>query len=336
MISMPTTIASQSSVASNSVYPGSNGGNCNNRPKTGVHSLARAEQCLVTLCHVVKGARNIQHLSQLVDQRALETCIGHQPLARRWKHSICLSSLYPMPTESDRIRDWSLGCLILWWGCTMMRLEIAGGIGAGKTTLAHVLAQAWGSVLVHEDVLKVPFFSKFYAEPQTYGFEKNISFLLSHADLIRDAAIKNEGLVMCDFALFQDLSYTDVGCSPADAVAVEGVYHRLIDRVGHPSLVVHLQCTPDTQLQRIASRGRSQEAGIGRAYLVDLCEAIDRRLEQLRLEAPDLAIIKVDTEEADFATDPAAARAVVGELIRFLQSPTPLYASAARTVGNQT
>jgi deoxyadenosine/deoxycytidine kinase len=217
----------------------------------------------------------------------------------------------------------------------MMRLEIAGGIGAGKTTLARVLAQTWSSVLVHEDVLNVPFFSKFYAEPQTYGFEKNISFLLSHADLIRDAAIKNERLVVCDFALFQDLSYTDIGCSPADAFAVEGVYHRLIDRVGQPSLVVHLQCTPDTQLQRIASRGRSQETGIERAYLVDLCGAIDRRLEQLRSEAPDLAIIKVDTEEVDYATDPAAAHAVAGELISFLQSPTPLHPSAAGTVGKR-
>src|SRR4028119_1898870 len=120
----------------------------------------------------------------------------------------------------------------------MMRLEIAGGIGAGKTTLARVLAQTWSSVLVHEDVLNVPFFSKFYAEPQTYGFEKNISFLLSHADLIRNAASRSEDLIICDFALFQDLSYTDVGCSSADAKAVEAVSWRLAARVGPPGLAV--------------------------------------------------------------------------------------------------
>jgi deoxyadenosine/deoxycytidine kinase len=152
-------------------------------------------------------------------------------------------------------------------GPIMVRLEIAGGIGAGKTTLARVLANSWNSGLVHENVLDVPFFSKFYAAPQTYGFEKNISFLLSHADLIPDSMRGNGGVAVCDFALFQDLSYTDVGCSPADARAVEGIYHRLIDRVGHPSLVVHLRCTPDTQLRRIALRGRSQEAAIERAYL---------------------------------------------------------------------
>jgi deoxyadenosine/deoxycytidine kinase len=69
----------------------------------------------------------------------------------------------------------------------MTRLEIVGGSGAGKTTLARALAEAWDTPVVLEDVLNVPFFSKFYAAPQVYGFEKNISFLLSHADLIRNA-----------------------------------------------------------------------------------------------------------------------------------------------------
>src|ERR687893_97259 len=99
---------------------------------------------------------------------------------------------------------------------SITRLEIIGGIGAGKTTLARVLAGAWGTQVVHEDVLNVPFFSKFYAAPQVYGFEKNISFLPLNADLIRNAASNSEGLIICDFALFQDLSYTDVGCSAAD------------------------------------------------------------------------------------------------------------------------
>jgi deoxyadenosine/deoxycytidine kinase len=216
----------------------------------------------------------------------------------------------------------------------MVRLEIAGGIGAGKTTLARVLAASWNSGLVHENVLDVPFFSKFYAAPQTYGFEKNISFLLSHADLIRDSMRGNGGVAVCDFALFQDLSYTDVGCSLADAGAVEGIYHRLIDRVGHPSLVVHLRCTPDTQLRRIALRGRSQEAGIERGYLVDLCAAIDRRLEQLRSEAPGLLVIEVDTDEVDYATNPAAAQAIARELTTSLKLPTEMIHSPAGAAGN--
>ena len=217
----------------------------------------------------------------------------------------------------------------------MMRLEIVGGIGAGKTTLARVLAEAWNTQAVREDVLNVPFFSKFYAAPQVYGFEKNVSFLLSHADLIRDAASRNEGLIVCDFALFQDLSYTDIGCSPADAKAVEAVYRRLVDRVGHPTLVIHLQCTPDTQLRRIALRGRSQETGIERTYLVDLCAAIDQRLEQLRSEAPGLTVVEVDTDEVDFATNPAAAHARAGEFIASLGTAAQMLPGRAGAAESQ-
>ncbi len=217
----------------------------------------------------------------------------------------------------------------------MIRLEIVGGIGSGKTTLARVLAEAWDTQVVREDVLNVPFFSKFYAAPQVYGFEKNISFLLSHADLIRNAESRNEGLTVCDFALFQDLSYTDISCSPADADAVEAVYRRLVGRVGHPALVVHLRCTPDTQLQRIALRGRSQETGIERAYLVALCAAIDRRLEQLRSEAPDLTVLEVDTDEVDYAANPAAAHALAGEFIASLGTAAQMLPGRAGAAGRQ-
>ena len=225
----------------------------------------------------------------------------------------------------------------------MTRLEIVGGIGAGKTTLGRVLAGAWGTQVVQEDVLDVPFFSKFYAAPQVYGFEKNISFLLSHADLIllshadliRNAESRNEGLTVCDFALFQDLSYTDISCSPADADAVEAVYRRLVGRVGHPALVVDLRCTPDTQVQRIALRGRSQEKGIQRAYLVALCAAIERRLEQLRSEAPDLTVVEVDTDELDYATHPAAAEAVAGEIISSLATTAQILREGAGAAESQ-
>jgi deoxyadenosine/deoxycytidine kinase len=116
---------------------------------------------------------------------------------------------------------------------------------------------------------------------------------------------------------------------------VESVYRRLVDRVGHPALVVHLRCTPDTQLRRISLRGRSQETGIERTYLVDLCAAIDRRLEQLRSEAPGLIVVEVDTDEADYATNPAAAQAVAGEIISSPGTTAQMLPSPAGAAGRQ-
>lgn len=63
-------------------------------------------------------------------------------------------------------------------------------------------------------------------------------------------------------------------------------------------------------------RASRQKPGgrIERTYLVELCAAIDRRLEQLRSEAPGLPVIEVDTDEVNYAVNSAAAHAIAREL----------------------
>ncbi|HEY8565199.1 MAG TPA: deoxynucleoside kinase [Beijerinckiaceae bacterium] len=228
----------------------------------------------------------------------------------------------------------------------MRRIEISGGIGAGKTTLARALAAGLdGARLVEEDVRTVPFFAEFYREPQAYAFEKNVSFLLSHADRIRQAARaalrdRAAGPILCDYALFQDLAYADIACEPGDVAAVEGVYTRLAERVGAPALVIDLSCSPQTQLRRIEQRGRPEEAQVGRDYLAALCAAVDRRRTALLASLPGLPTITLDTDALDWGTNPDDVEAVLaavkaalerqGELARAAPSPsTPLAAAAS-------
>jgi deoxyadenosine/deoxycytidine kinase len=180
---------------------------------------------------------------------------------------------------------------------------------------------------VEEEVRGVPFFAKFYAAPAIYAFEKNVSFLLSHGDLIREAGADP---LVCDFALFQDLAYTDIACAPEDVPAVEGVYRRVLARTGPPSLLIHLLCTPDTQLERIARRGRPEEAGaIGRGYLEDLCGAIDRRRRELLAEHPGIPVVEIDTDALDAVGDPAAVEAVRARVLAALPGFRPDAPAAA-------
>ncbi len=49
-------------------------------------------------------------------------------------------------------------------------ITIEGNIGAGKTTLANVLAKKLNARLILEEFAENPFLAKFYENPKQYAF----------------------------------------------------------------------------------------------------------------------------------------------------------------------
>ena len=56
-------------------------------------------------------------------------------------------------------------------------IAIEGNIGAGKSTLANMLAHHYNARLVMEEFADNNFLPKFYAEPERYAFPLELSFL---------------------------------------------------------------------------------------------------------------------------------------------------------------
>jgi deoxyadenosine/deoxycytidine kinase len=212
------------------------------------------------------------------------------------------------------------------------RIEISGGIGSGKTTLARALAAVRPDArLVEEAVRDVPFFAQFYRAPAVYGFEKNVSFVLSHADRVRGSADPDGTKpLICDYALYQDLAYTDIVCAANDVRAVEAVHGRMVARVGHPRILVHLTCAPRTQLERIAKRGRPEEAGVNLAYLTDLCAAHDRRLAGFAASSPATGRLTLDTDSLDLDAHPGHLQEEALRIWAAYDAAEPLAQAAAK------
>jgi deoxyguanosine kinase len=188
----------------------------------------------------------------------------------------------------------------------MQRIEICGGIATGKTSLARCLAHSASYQLIEEKFREVPFWEKFYAAPDNYAFEKNVSFLLFHADFIREAMLLNDSRpIVCDFAMFQDLAYASLDSAKADLHIIKPIYSKLMERIKFPNLIVKLKCSPETQLERVRRRGHPAERSITKDYLLELSEKIEEGLSELREKHP-IAVEEIDTDETDFVTSPRA------------------------------
>src|SRR5436190_25887 len=56
-------------------------------------------------------------------------------------------------------------------------ITIEGNIGAGKTTLAHMLSRHYNARLVLEEFADNPFLPKFYENPSLYAFPLELFFM---------------------------------------------------------------------------------------------------------------------------------------------------------------
>lgn len=174
------------------------------------------------------------------------------------------------------------------------RIEMLGGLGSGKTTLAHLI-EDFGSTVSYEQFSSVPFWKEFYVDPGRYAFETEIGFLLQHYHQIKRAS-DTAGWTICDFSLIQDRVYAEVNLTGSQKDAFLAVYDEIKRELGEPDLLIHLTCGEDQQLRRMQARGRAEETNVDRAYLSRLRETIPLFLPPAG-GAPQLHI---DTDVANY------------------------------------
>ncbi len=173
-----------------------------------------------------------------------------------------------------------------------MRIEICGGIAAGKTTLATML-EVPGLDPLMEDFKSIPFWSHFFVEPESYAFETEMSFLLQHYHQVKRSRPRP---VLCDFSFYLDRAFANVSLGPREFRVFEAACEEVLAQLGLPSLIIALRCPADVQLARIRQRGRAAEAAIGVDYLQRLNACIGQEVAALAQRMP---VIWLDTATAD-------------------------------------
>jgi len=173
-------------------------------------------------------------------------------------------------------------------------VALSGDLGAGKTTLARALAEHAGGTVLLEDADTNPFLPGFYQDRARYALPAQLYFLLQRA---RQARSLNQPdlfarLTVADFLLEKDALFARLNLSDDELALYQQVYGQLRPQSPAPDLVIYLQASVETLIERVRGRGVSYERNMPDEYLVRLAEAYTRFFYQY--EAAPLLIVNSD------------------------------------------
>ncbi|HAM32966.1 MAG: deoxyadenosine kinase [Deltaproteobacteria bacterium GWB2_65_81] len=191
-------------------------------------------------------------------------------------------------------------------------LAIEGPIGVGKSSLAKILAQKYGSRLVKEEVEANPFLERFYENPRKYAFQTQLFFLLSRYRQQRELVQGDlfETGVVCDYILAKDKIFALINLEDDEISLYESIYKLLVSTLPKPDLVIYLQARPEVLLSRVRKRGIAYERNISLDYLRTLSDAYNEYFFHYN-ETP---LLVVGTSEIDFVESPRDLEHLVREV----------------------
>lgn len=156
-------------------------------------------------------------------------------------------------------------------------IAIEGAVGAGKTTLAHLMAQRLEAKLVLEEHEQNPFLERFYQDRKRWAFQTQLSFLA--ARYRQQALLRERDLfhhtVVSDYTFEKDRLFAHLTLDGDELHLYENLYQMMEPAAPTPDLILYLQMGLDRLLENIARRGRPFERAIDEQYLLALCEAYD-------------------------------------------------------------
>ena len=178
-------------------------------------------------------------------------------------------------------------------------LAIEGNIGAGKTSLAKMIAEKYKASLILEQFADNPFLLKFYKDPERYSFPLEISFLTTRYHQLNREPMNNgrpESFVVADYILAKSFIFAGVTLHQDYFTLYSQLYHIIDQGLQKPDLLLFLSLPIDQLIHNIRIRGREYEKNISREYLQKIQ---DSYMNWLHLQK-NMRILIIEGEKMDF------------------------------------
>ncbi|HNK64211.1 MAG TPA: deoxynucleoside kinase [Anaerolineales bacterium] len=185
-----------------------------------------------------------------------------------------------------------------------MYIAIEGVIGVGKTTLARLLQPVFEAEVLLEVFEENPFLSDFYGDRARYAFQTQIFFLLSRYHQQNNNVpniLKAGKSLIADYTFAKDALFAGINLKGDELDMYHKVHEALGEKIPKPDLLVYLQATTDTLMNRIAFRDRPYERQMERAYIHELNLAYDEFFSKPFDHTP---ILKIETNDLNIIQNP--------------------------------
>ena len=181
-------------------------------------------------------------------------------------------------------------------------IAIEGAIGAGKTSLATMIAEEYNAKLILEGFADNPFLPKFYKEADKYAFPLELSFLAERYQQLSEQLSKQDlfkNFTISDYFINKSLIFAQKTL-PDDVFGLYSkLFHIINQSLPKPDLLVYLYVDVERLQENIKSRGRDYEQNIENEYLENIQKGY---LEFIR-QQEDMRILIIDTNTIDFVNN---------------------------------
>ena len=202
-------------------------------------------------------------------------------------------------------------------------IAIEGVIGAGKTTLSTKLGETLGANVVLEKFEENPFLKDFYRDPERFGFQTQIFFLLTRYKQQKELfqADLFHRFLVTDYIFEKDKIFAYLNLEDEELKLYETLVTSIEHNIPTPDLVVYLQSSVPRLMQNIRHRGRTYEENMSEIYIKELNEAYNYFF--FRYKATPLLI--VNAAELDFVNNKDHYDELVREIFRPTRAAVEYY-----------
>ena len=196
-------------------------------------------------------------------------------------------------------------------------ITVEGNIGAGKTTLSHLLAKHFNARLVLEEFADNPFLAKFYEQPQQYAFPVELFFMAERYKQLKDMVHSKDlfqSITVSDYLFTKCLLFAKVNLPEEEFRLYQKLFDIIHQQLLFPDIIIYLHAPVQKLQQNIRKRNRSYELNIPDEYLFSLQETYTSYIKQ-----HNITTIFIDASNADFLGDPRHLQVVIDALERDIE-----------------